>query len=95
MLKYFPIIKFVTFHLVLLLLLFKQEVKICNFYINSLASAKIREFSEKTHLNAHGFARKFLWSSMLYRPGKSLKRHGKSSSLHSKKIFCLGGAGFL
>jgi len=31
---------------------------------------------------------------MIYRPGKSLKRRGKSSSLHSKKIFCLGVAGF-
>jgi len=27
---------------------------------------------------------------MLYRPGKSLKRDDKSSSFHSKKIFCLG-----
>jgi len=31
---------------------------------------------------------------MLYRPDKSLKRLGKSSSLHSKKIFLLGGCGF-
>ena len=31
---------------------------------------------------------------MLYRPGKSLKRRGKSSSLHLKKIFCLGGTVF-
>ena len=29
-------------------------------------------------------------SGMLYRPGKSLKRCGKSSSLHLKKFFCLG-----
>jgi len=35
------------------------------------------------------------WSGMLYRPGKSLKRRGKSSSLHLKKSFCLGDAGFL
>jgi len=28
---------------------------------------------------------------MLYRPGKSLKRRGKSSSLHSEKTFLLGG----
>ena len=41
----------------------------------------------KKHLNASGFAREFLQSGMLYRPGKSLKRHGKSSSLHSKKNF--------
>jgi len=32
---------------------------------------------------------------MLYRPGKSLKRRNKSSSLHSKKYFLLGGAFFL
>jgi len=36
----------------------------------------------------------FLWSGMLYRPSKSLKKHGKSSSLHSKKIFLLWGFGF-
>jgi len=29
-------------------------------------------------------------SGMLYRPGKSLKRCGKSSSLHSKKFFAWG-----
>jgi len=53
------------------------------------------DFRKKKRLNACGFAREFLWSGMLYRPGKSLKRRGKSSSLHSKKIFCLGDAGFL
>jgi len=58
---------------------------------NSLASGCFQGFSEKKHLNARGFAREFLWSCMLYRPGKSLKRRGKSSSLHSKKNFCLGG----
>jgi len=31
---------------------------------------------------------------MLYRPGKSLKRRGKSSSLLLKKIFLLGEYGF-
>jgi len=55
--------------------------------INSLASARIQGFLEKKHLNARGFAREFLRSGMLYRPGKSLKRRGKSSRLHSKKIF--------
>ena len=53
------------------------------------------DFWKKKHLNACGFAWEFLWSGMLYRPGKSLKRCGKSSSLHSKKIFCLGDAVFL
>ena len=44
----------------------------------------------KKRLNARGFAQEFLWSGMLYRPGKSLKRRGKSSSLHSKKFFSWG-----
>jgi len=30
-----------------------------------------------------------------YRPGRSVKRCSKSSSLHSKKNFCLGVAFFL
>jgi len=47
-------------------------------------------FRKKKRLNARGFAWGFLWSGMLYRPGKSLKRRGKSSSLHSKKIFAWG-----
>jgi len=51
------------------------------------------DFQEKKHLNARGFAREFLWSGILYRPGKSLKRRGKSSSLHSKN-FLLGVCGF-
>jgi len=59
-----------------------------------LASARIRGFSEKKRLNARGFAREFLRSGMLYWPGKSLKRRWKSSRLHSKKNFCLGGAFF-
>jgi len=53
-----------------------------------------RDFQKK-RLKARGFAWEFLRSGMLYRPGKSLKRCGKSSSLHLKKIFLLGGAGFL
>jgi len=57
----------------------KHTVK---YSLNSLASDCFREFSEKKTLNACGFAREFLRSSMLYRPGKSLKRRGKSSSLH-------------
>ena len=51
-------------------------------------------FRKKTTLNARGFAREFLRSSMLYRPSKSLKRRGKTSSLHSKKFFLLGDAVF-
>jgi len=55
--------------------------------------AAFRDFQKKNP-NAHGFAREFLWSGMLYRPSKSLKRRGKSSSLHSKKNFLLGVCGF-
>jgi len=46
------------------------------------------DFGKKC-LNARGFAWEFL--GMLYRPSKSLKRCGKSSSLHTKKIFLLWG----
>ena len=52
------------------------------------------DFRKYNRLNARGFVREFLRSGMLYRPGKSLKRRGKSSSLHSKKFFLLGGCGF-
>jgi len=38
--------------------------------------------SEKKHWNAHGFAQEFLWSCKGYRPGWSVKRRSKSSSLH-------------
>ena len=41
-------------------------------HINSLASGRFRGFSKKKRLNARGFAQEFLWSDMLYRPGKSL-----------------------
>ena len=48
------------------------------------------DFRKKNRLNACVFAQEFIRSGMLYRPGKSLKRCGKSSSLNSKKMFCLG-----
>jgi len=57
--------------------------------------AAFGDFRKKTRLNARGFAREFLRSGMLYRPGKSLTKCRKSSSLHSKKYFLLGGAGCL
>jgi len=56
---------------------------------NSLVSDWFRGFSKKKHLNACDFAQEFLRSGMLYRPGKSLKRRSKSSSLYSKKNFLL------
>jgi len=49
----------------------------------------------KKRLNACGFARQYLRSCTGYGPGRSVRRHGMSSSLHLKKIFCLGAAGFL
>jgi len=52
--------------------------------------AAFGDFRKKKRLNTRGFAREYLHSCMLYRPSKSLKRRGKSSSLHLKKIFCLG-----
>jgi len=52
--------------------------------------AAFGDFQKKKRLNARGFVWEFLQSGMLYRPSKSLKRRDKSSSLHSKKIFCLG-----
>jgi len=55
-----------------------------------LASGFFRGFLEKKRLNARGFVREFLRSGMLYRPGKSLKKRRKSSSLYSKKNFLLG-----
>ena len=67
----------------------------CSFMLTLWRPLGFGDFRKKKRLNARGFAREFLWSGMLYRPGKSLKRRGKSSSLHSKNIFCLGRAGFL
>jgi len=65
------------------------------FQINSLVCGCFRGFSKTKRLNARGFVGEFLWSSMLHRTSKSLKRRGKSSGLHSKRNFFLGGAFFL
>jgi len=62
--------------------------------VNTLASSCFRRFSEKKRLNARGFAQEYLRSCLGYGPGWSVKRRGKSSSLHSKKHFLLGGCGF-
>ena len=61
--------------------------------LNTLASGCFQGFLGKKCLNARGSVLEFLRSAMLFRPGKSLKRRGKSSSLHSKKIFA-GEEGF-
>ena len=61
---------------------------------NTSAFGRFRGFSEKKRLNARGFGREYLLSCTDYGPGQSVTRHGKSSSLHSKKNFLLGGCGF-
>ena len=50
--------------------------------------------SSQNYQVARGFAREFLRSGQLYRPGQKLKILGKSCSLHSKKQFVVGGCGF-
>jgi len=62
--------------------------------INTWRPAAFGDFQKK-HRNACGFAWEFLRSCKYYRPGQSVKRRGKSSSLHLKKCFLVGGCGFL
>jgi len=57
---------------------------------STLAPGWFRGFLGKKRLNVRGFAWEYIRSCSGYGPGRSLKRRGKSSSLHSKKIFCLG-----
>jgi len=57
--------------------------------------AAFGDFGKKKHWSARGFVREFLRSCKCYRPGRSVKRRGKSFSLHLKKIFLVGGADFL
>ena len=57
------------------------------FHVNTLASVRIRGFSKKKRLNVRGFAREFLRSGMLYRPGKSLKDAASLLVCIWKKIF--------
>jgi len=63
--------------------------------LNIFASDRNQEFSCQNNRIAHGFVQEFLWSGQCYKPSERLKRRGKSSSLHSKKNYCLGGADFL
>jgi len=57
--------------------------------LNTFTSGRNREFSHQNNRIARGFAREFLRSRQRFRPSKRLKRRGKSSSLHSKIIFCV------
>ena len=63
---------------------------VCIDFFNTLASGCFQGFFEKKHVNARGFAREYLRSCTGCGPGWSIKRCGKSFSLHSKKIFLLG-----
>jgi len=63
-------------------------------HLNTLVSGQNKGFLRKKHRNAHGFAWEFLCSCKGYESGRSVQRHGKSSSLHSKKIFLVRGSRF-
>jgi len=63
--------------------------------LNTLASGRFQGFLEKKRLNARGFAWEYHRSYTGYGLGRSAKRHGKSSSRHSKKKFFLGRCRFL
>jgi len=60
---------------------------------NTFAPGLIQAIHEKTAGSDVALGGNF--SDKHYRPGQKLKRIGKSCSLHSKKIFWLGGSGFL
>jgi len=51
-------------------------------------------FRKKKRLNAREFAREYLHSCTGYGPSQSVKRHGKSSNLHSKNFFFAYGCGY-
>jgi len=48
----------------------------------------------KKRVNARGFAQEYLPFCTGNGPGRNVKRRGKSSGLHFKKIFLLGRCGF-
>jgi len=79
--------------------IFKQNQQFLNngkcliFLLTIWRPAAFGDFRKK-RLNAHGFVREYLRSCLGYRPSRSVKRRGKSSCLHSKKYFLLGGCGF-
>jgi len=71
------------------------NVALLELYVLKISSIYLALNSHKKHVALQ--QQLTLWrlqSGMLYRPSKSLKRHGKSSSLHLKKTFLLGGGGF-
>jgi len=62
--------------------------------LNTFAPGYFWGFPRKKHWNACGFAQEFFRSGICYWPSQSLKRNGKSCSLHLKKIFWLGVTDF-
>jgi len=66
--------------------------KVTHAGLNTLTSGLILQ---KNSWIARGFAREYLRSCTGYEPGRSAKRHSKSSSLHLKKNVWLGIAGLL
>jgi len=71
-----------------------KDSKDADFYLVSFLTlwhpAAFGDFWKKKRLNARGFAWEYLRSCTGYGPGQSVKRRGKSSSLHSKKFFSWG-----
>jgi len=62
-------------------------------FMNSLVSARFWEFSEKKTPKRTWLCAGISPVRYAHRPGKSIRRRGKSSRLHLKKIFLLGGCG--
>jgi len=75
---------------------FFTATKTCPSHLSQHFGVRLlSEIFGKKRLNTRGFAQVYLRSCLGYGPGRSVKRRSKSSSLHSKKNFCLGDAGFL
>ena len=69
----------------------------CSFHEGLINTCRVYINSSGSHGNsqiAHGFVQEFHRSRKHYRPGQKLKRLDKSCSLHSKKLFLVGGCGF-
>jgi len=76
-------------HLLLMCVLHVVKVKVTLW-----RPAAFGDFRKKKRLNARGFVQEYLRSCLGYGPGRNVKRRSKSSSLHSKKKFLVGGCGF-
>jgi len=63
--------------------------------VNTLTSGLIQAVCKKTLDRTYGFVREYLCSCTGYGPGRSVKKRGKSCSMHSKKNFLVGECEFL